>query len=250
MRIPRRKRIDPGEIQPDNILWGVPRREGYSDTDDPLGHEGLVQHAFLMGNDERALCGFVPPRRLSRADKTPRAQLALPGPANPRCRKCEDAVAESMPIPTSSLDEEQGEASAGAAEPVPDEAGPASLRVAARPRAPAWKPRAERKGGRSESQASTAEDAEDADERHASHPRTRVRRGGIVTVPAGRQSVVAELPASDRGAAIAAEIDGEPGETRVQSVSVRDDGTMRITLNQRTPEAVDVMWFVVSPPRG
>ena len=78
-----------------------------------------------------------------------------------------------------------------------------------------------------------------------SHPSARVRRGGLVTVPAGRQSVVAELPENARGAAVAAQVDGDYGDVRVKSVALRDDGRLYITLSERTSEPVEVIWFVI-----
>jgi hypothetical protein len=253
MRFLRRRQTDIGDIRPENILWGVPRREGYSDTDDPLVHEGLVQHAFVMGNDERALCGAEAPRRLSRADTVPRAQLALPGPANPRCRRCEAVLAEAARIITEATPVPQvAPAPSGEAAPAqPSQGGPVAD---ATPRTSTWMPRAgegsgaERlsPGAGGEPGAHAAEEDDEADEPHVSHPRGRVRRGGLVTIPAGRESVVAELPASAHGAAIAAEIDGVAGEVRVQSIELLDEGTLRITLNQETAEPVDVMWYVVS----
>lgn len=76
-------------FKPDDVLWGVARREGYSDTDDPTQHDAVVQHAFEFGTDKRAICGFEPPRRRSRVTATPHPQLAIPGPSNPRCPRCE-----------------------------------------------------------------------------------------------------------------------------------------------------------------
>lgn len=290
MKLLRRRRRDLGEIRADNILWGVPRREGYSDTDDPLVHEGLVQHAFLMGEDDQALCGLRPARRLSRADRTPRAQLALAGPANPRCEKCEAAlaagtisspstfVAQARPEPPSvakptaspPADEKpaappvpaESPESQAASEPADDKAAsepagdeeadqghpdsgddgqPENAQAGSEPaeELPVEEPPAE--------EPAVGEPAvgEPAELRVPSHPSTRVRRGGLITIPAGRQSVLAELPASAHGAAIAAEIDGGAGQIRVQSVALNEDGTLRITLNQPTAEPIDVMWFVV-----
>ncbi len=71
------------------ILWGVTRREGCLDLDDPKAHAGLVQHAFALGNDERAVCGYRPPRRRSAFSKAMRVELTAPSPEyNPPCGKC------------------------------------------------------------------------------------------------------------------------------------------------------------------
>ncbi len=288
MKLLRRRRRDLGEIRADNILWGVPRREGYSDTDDPLVHEGLVQHAFLLGEDDQALCGIRPPHRLSRADKTPRPQLALAGPANPRCPKCEAALAAgTIGSPSTFVAQARPEQSAVAR---PDESRPVDGGGSSAPGAAESPPPADVEAdGQPADDTATSEEKADralpdsgddhepagaqtdsapaalsADEQPAaeqpaaeqpadepvdllvpSHPSRRVRRGGLITIPAGRQSVLAELPASAHGAAIAAEIDGGAGQVRVQSVALNDDGTLRVTLNQPTVEPIDVIWFVV-----
>ncbi len=240
MRI-RRRKPDLGEVRPYNVLWGVPRREGHSDTDDPLAHHGLVQHAFVMGNDARALCGFAPPKRSSRADRTPRPQLALPGQSNPPCRKCV-ALLEAA---ASRVEVAQHPAEAQPAHPAPHDTPaappmPRSSRawpVGSTPRSTTWTPRAEPDP--------SAPGEEEIDEIVVSHPSARVRRGGLVTVPAGRQSVVAELPESARGAAVAAQVDGDYGSVRVKAVALRDDGRLHITLNESTSEPVEVVWFVI-----
>jgi hypothetical protein len=280
MKLLRRRRRDLGEIRADNIMWGVPRREGYSDTDDPLVHEGLVQHAFLMGEDDQALCGIRPPRRLSRADRTPRAQLALAGPANPRCEKCEAVLAAgTISSPSTFVAQarpEQAAAAGGAATSQAEAAGSAAARTPEPAPADAEvvveaEPAHEPADGESAGDTADSEpveggddadgkpagdtvdaepveggdDAEQTDLLVPSHPSTRVRRGGMVTIPAGRQSVLVKLPASAHGAAIAAEIDGGTGQIRVQAVALGDDGTLHITLNEPTTEPIDVMWFVV-----
>ena len=73
----------------EQVIWGVPRRSGLDEQDDPKAHGGLTQHAFEIGNDERAICGFEPPKRASSPTSKPRAQLAVPNSRlNPRCPKC------------------------------------------------------------------------------------------------------------------------------------------------------------------
>jgi hypothetical protein len=97
-----------------DVLWGVPRRAGYSDTDDPEQHAGVTQHAFELGLDERAICGFVAPRRRSMASLETRPQLATAGPDNPRCSRCDALIA---PRPR--------EADAGAERPLEVDEAPA-----------------------------------------------------------------------------------------------------------------------------
>ncbi len=78
----------------EQVIWGVPRRAGLDEQDDPKAHGGLTQHAFEIGNDERAICGFEPPKRASSPTSKPRAQLAVPNSRlNPRCPKCLKLIA-------------------------------------------------------------------------------------------------------------------------------------------------------------
>src|SRR5687768_14991129 len=92
-RRPRDKNDDPGTA---DFMWGVPRREGHSGTDDPSAHSGLMQHAFEFGRDDRAICGAESPKRTSRAYRDARPQLAVAGRDNPKCRKCELLVASKV----------------------------------------------------------------------------------------------------------------------------------------------------------
>src|SRR3954468_12172081 len=93
MPIFKRANNDRELIPPEGVLWGVPRKEGSSDTDDPLVHVGVIQHAFVLGQDDQAVCGYKTPRYATTGDKTARPRLALAGRDNPRCRKCTAAVA-------------------------------------------------------------------------------------------------------------------------------------------------------------
>jgi hypothetical protein len=75
--------------QEEQVIWGVARRAGLDEQDDPKAHAGLTQHAFEPGNDDRAICGFEPPKRATSPTSKPRAQLSMPNPRlNPRCPKC------------------------------------------------------------------------------------------------------------------------------------------------------------------
>lgn len=79
----------PALWQEEQVIWGVARRAGLDEQDDPKAHAGLTQHAFEQGNDDRAICGFEPPKRASSPTSKPRPQLSMPNPRlNPRCPKC------------------------------------------------------------------------------------------------------------------------------------------------------------------
>ena len=67
-----------------------------------------------------------------------------------------------------------------------------------------------------------------------------------MTVPAGRRSVVVRLPTTARGAAIAAEIDGDAGDLQVQVVKMAKDGFAQVTLNRKANTSIDVVLFFVS----
>ena len=97
---PRRNRMSRFSARPDSagvfaidkVMWGVPIRTGFSELDDPWYHRGLTGHAFLVGDDQAALCGYQPRRRgfLSRR----RPKLGLPSDRiNPMCRECAQSVA-------------------------------------------------------------------------------------------------------------------------------------------------------------
>jgi hypothetical protein len=157
---------------------------------------------------------------------TARPQLALAGRDNPRCTKCGALVsATAQELPS------QGEAAPHAMPGVVGGNDP---------------------GGERHPEPSGDADEEPADDVDAGPARRRssVRQGGRATVPAGRRSVVTEIPARARGMAIAAQLDGASHGLYVQSVSLVEDGTARITLNQRTEVPVDVVWFTVSGPAG
>ena len=74
---------------PDEIIWGVRRKYGYNEIDDPSVHRGLEQHAFVVGDYGRALCGAKSYGRR----KPSNIRLAVPTEENPSCRKCSLAIA-------------------------------------------------------------------------------------------------------------------------------------------------------------
>lgn len=69
----------------DEILWGVRRRAGYSEIDDPRAYSRREAHAFIFGSDAVALCGFRPRRSWHVGAPT---SLAIPTELNPRCPRC------------------------------------------------------------------------------------------------------------------------------------------------------------------
>jgi hypothetical protein len=86
----------PGRSMPAGaVLWGVVRREGLSDFDDPSAHAGLAQHAYPVDRDEQALCGYRPPRRRRLFGSEPRVELAVASSLyNPACEGCVAAVGD------------------------------------------------------------------------------------------------------------------------------------------------------------
>jgi hypothetical protein len=198
-------------------------------------HVGVVQHAFLLGQDERALCGFKTPKYSTTADRTPRARLALAGPDNPRCPKCSEALALS-PTP---IDEE--------AQRLDERLPPARMLDEPDLVAP--------RDGHSPDPAPPAVPADvvgDPSPEAGSGPtsaakrRTSVRQGARVTVPAGRRSAAVQIPVVARGSAIAAEIDGDAGDLQVEGVTVTRDGFAQVTLDRRATTAVDVQLYFVT----
>jgi hypothetical protein len=195
------------------LIWGVPRRPGYDDQDDPKGHAGLTQHAFEPGNDERAICGFEPPKRASGPGSKPRPQLAMPtARLNPRCAKCarlvETSSTEVLPPALLAID---------AAGPV--EASPAVQPVAA---VSATGP-----ATRSKSQVAPTESWEGT---------VKFGTGDVLT---------AVRPPSQRGLGVVASVVSGPSGTRVASVDVDAAGMAVITLSEPARGPVTVAWFAV-----
>ena len=74
---------------PDEIVWGVRRKIGYSEIDDPSVHSGLTQHAFSLSDYGIALCGTK-----TYGQRRPEyIRLAVPTQENPVCRECSTAIA-------------------------------------------------------------------------------------------------------------------------------------------------------------
>src|SRR3954447_5402146 len=236
-------------IASDGVLWGVARREASSDRDDPVIHAKLVQHAFELGVDERAICGFRPPVRVGFDGTSRHPPLAIPGPENPRCPSCVSLLGLAVTPESEAISpvllataeggdgddpgdgvSEEGEIQDGEdAEVAPLEetsevaesfdAADEPADVDANARDSTWAPR-----------------------------RSSARRGGRVTVPPGRRTIVASVPDRLRGLAVAANVEDPKSPVRVQSVAVGENGEITITLNQRAVAPVEVVWFVVSGP--
>ena len=83
------RKTAPIPSSPDQIIWGVRRKYGYSEIDDPSVHSGLEQHAFVVGDYGAALCGA----KAHGWRKPKHIRLALPTEENPLCRKCSMAIA-------------------------------------------------------------------------------------------------------------------------------------------------------------
>ncbi|MFN8620225.1 MAG: hypothetical protein U0869_05705 [Chloroflexota bacterium] len=72
------------------------RRSWAFDIEDPALHAGLTQHAFALGHDQMALCGWQTPlKRAFLGDRAP--LLSLAGPANPRCPDCAERTVPAPP---------------------------------------------------------------------------------------------------------------------------------------------------------
>lgn len=85
-------------LWPDHLVqWGVPRKAFRFDIEDPDAHRGRTQHAYALGHDHIAVCGFVTPLvRGFFGGKEP--LLALAGPDNPRCRQCAVVILPAPPM--------------------------------------------------------------------------------------------------------------------------------------------------------
>lgn len=82
----------PARVAADQVSWGVVRLPRCLDVGDTARRAGIVGHAFPLGDDARALCGFRTPRRRL-IDGSRRPLLALPGAHNPACPTCAERVA-------------------------------------------------------------------------------------------------------------------------------------------------------------
>ncbi len=74
------------------VNWGIRLRPGYCDSSNPAAHRGTVQHAYVLGHDATALCGFRSGAG-GAGRKRKVARLGLPSAEhNPRCVRCAPMV--------------------------------------------------------------------------------------------------------------------------------------------------------------
>jgi hypothetical protein len=85
-------------IDPSEVVWGVKRRSGFGDLDDPSAHAGLTMHAFPVGNSSRAICGYRPLSTFTRR----LVALAAVTEYNAPCRECA-SLAPGDPLSVSRL---------------------------------------------------------------------------------------------------------------------------------------------------
>ena len=255
----------------DALIWGVPRRAGYDDHDDPKAHAGLVQHAFEVGSDERAICGFVPPKRASGPTAKPRPQLALPSTKlNPRCPKCVRLIAQNAP-PEQLAPEPANEAAETATHELAGE-HPADAAPEAPSDETAESPADEppRAGQPPPNDGGTRGPTRQASRRptggnrpppppppppppNEGPPAGRLPRAesweGTAHIEIGEISTVVRPP-DKPGLGVVASVVSGPSGTRVASVTVSEDGSAIISLSDRARGRVTVAWFVVPAVDG
>jgi len=210
----------------DEVLWGIPRRHGFSDIDDPRAHSGIPQHAFPLGHNERAICGNEPPKRPTWINPIPQPQLAVPSPIyNPRCQDCQRLLVGSAELgrPTRNLFPSVA---------IPIEVDPQAAPISFA--APEVFQPAEIIG------------IEASQPARRKSSRRSVRRGGTTTVEAGEPIVEIQAPEVTAGAGIVASVVDGPDGVRVASVTVHDGGRATIELNQAWTSPIRVAWFIVS----
>lgn len=243
---PPRSKKPTGPWSEKDLIWGISRRAGYSDTDDPKTHTGVTQHAFELGQDARAICGYGPPQRRSLVGLEPRPQLAVPGPDNPRCPKCSalimrQAVSET-PAPRVGVLEAIAEEAAqyeAVAPTLPETTSDRPLQLgwdAPPPEYAHEEPKTERAAPQRRPRARLR--------------RRSVRRGGTRTIAAARRSLTIRITGQVDGAGVVAHLLDAPDDVRVSSVSFKADGIARINLNKPASVPVTVTWFIVSTLEG
>ena len=218
----------------DELIWGVPRRAGHDDLDDPKAHAGLTQHAFEPGNDERAICGFEPTKRATGPAAKPRPQLATPSPRlNPRCPKCSRLIAV-QPVPATPPVHAAIQAS------LPQPPPPAPVAPPPLPPPPVqWTPAP----GPTTPPPSTPPPPVGS-----SPPPPPPSRGesweGTASFGVG-QLMAMVRPPGQPGLGVVASVVSGPSGTRVKSVHIDADGLAVITLSESASAPVTVAWFAV-----
>jgi hypothetical protein len=220
----------------DEVMWGIPRRHGYSDIEDPSAHEGITQHAFPIDRNDRAICGNEPPKRVTSLNPVPTPQLALPSPLyNPRCQDCQKLLVgngghrrpepELHPTIAIHVEPDRPVAINVEADPIPEviQLPPPAIPWVAEPVL-----------------------AEDPPAQRRKSSRRSVRRGGTAMVASGEPTVDIEAPDAVGGAGIVASVISGPTGIRVTSVTVHDDGRATIALNRTAASPINISWFIVS----
>jgi hypothetical protein len=84
MKLNLRTRLPEMSMDRSEVLWGIRRQAGSGDLFDPASQAGSKAHAFAVGRDDVAVCGFKP-LRFGRRRAMP---LAAASEYNPQCTKC------------------------------------------------------------------------------------------------------------------------------------------------------------------
>ncbi|HEY7024115.1 MAG TPA: hypothetical protein VH371_04050 [Candidatus Limnocylindrales bacterium] len=84
MKLTLRHRFPEMSIDRADVLWGIRRQAGNGDLFDPASQAGVKAHAFAVGRDDVAVCGFRP-LRFRRRRAMP---LAAASEYNPQCTMC------------------------------------------------------------------------------------------------------------------------------------------------------------------
>lgn len=214
------------------VLWGVVRRDGMSDLDDPSAHAGLAQHAYPVDADEQAICGYRPPRRRTQFSSGARVELAAPSSVyNPACERCVAAIGASP----------DAEAGAITLEAKAVDAAPTATLMHANDQDLSTDTLAEADTSGHEMPSALPEAVA------ATVELPTVRHGGFATIEPGDHSLTLRSRDLRAGAAIVASLEGAPRGLRVVSVAVHGRGLASVVLNRKVERPVQVAWFVVSP---
>jgi len=84
MKLNLRHQFPEMSIDRSEVLWGIRRQAGSGDMFDPASQAGAKAHAFAVGHDDVAVCGFRP-LRFGRRRAMP---VAAATAYNPQCTKC------------------------------------------------------------------------------------------------------------------------------------------------------------------
>ena len=84
MKLNLRHQFPEMSIDRSEVLWGIRRQAGSGDMFDLASQAGVKAHAFAVGRDDIAVCGFRP-LRFGRRRAMP---VAAATEYNPQCTKC------------------------------------------------------------------------------------------------------------------------------------------------------------------